>query len=469
MIRTACLSVLLCIVATGCVSGPEYRKPADPSSAALETGRFLRADGAETETPSINWWQGLNDPILAGLIEKGLQSSPTIEAAHARIRQARAGMASARAGLLPSLSGSGMYIYADLPNQAFGTPSGGEEFFTLGFDAQWEPDLWGGKRRQLEKAKADAGVAEAMLADAKVSLSAEIARSYVTLRGREASRQLLARRENIEMAMAAIADSQLSGGTGTGQQLAFARSQLAATRKEAAAVSAETVILRDALAVLTGQAPGALDDLADAPIPLPPSQVLIGDPASMLGRRPDVMAAERRLAAATAGIGVAKARRFPSISLTGLIGLGGDSIGDVVDSSQLAALAIPRLTWSFLDFGRTEAAIDAAQANRDAAEAEYRTSVLGALQDAEASLSRFGAARVAFAQSSEQAQQGKEVHRLESMRAQAGAIAQVDAMRAEQQWINGQLGKANARVQLTLSYVALTKSLGLGWNADAKR
>lgn len=464
--RGTLICVAFALLLWGCKAGPDYVRPVSPQSAALQSGQFLRAEAASKQAPALHWWNGLGDPLLSGLVEKGLGEAPSIAAAEARLRQARAGVAAARAGLLPSLSTSATYVYADLPNQAFGTPSGGEEFFTVGFDAQWEADLWGGKRRALEKSRASAEEAAAMLADARVSLSAEIARRYVALRGREKSLELLERRASLEKRLAEIAQDRLSGGTGTGQELAAARQQSGSTISEIAAVSADIAILRDALATLTGQAPGLLDDLEPGSVPLPPAEVAIGDPASMLARRPDVMAAERRFAAETAEVGVARARRFPAISLLGLVGIGGSSIGDVFDTSQLSALAIPRLTWSFLDFGRTGAAISAAEAGRDAAAAQYRASVLAALQDAEASLSRFGAARIGFARAADGAAHGHESYRLEALRSDAGAVAAADAMRAERGWIDAQLGEANSEVQLTLSYIALAKSLGLGWQVD---
>lgn len=447
----------------GCAAGPDYVRPETPQSESLASGKFLRGEEFDEQQPSPHWWEALDDPILSGLVDTGLANAPSVAEAEARLRQARAGVAAARAGLLPALSSSATYVYADLPNQAFGTPSGGEEFFTVGFDAQWEADLWGGKRREFERAHARAEEAAAMLADARVSLSAEIARTYVALRGREKSLELLERRGMLEKRLAKIAGARLSAGTGTGQELAAARQQLGSTIAEKASVAAEISILRDALATLLGEAPGSLDNLEPGPIPLPPAEVAIGDPSAMLSRRPDVIAAERRLAGETAGIGVARARRFPSISLLGLVGIGGASIGDVFDTSQLSALAVPRLTWNFLDFGRTGAAIGAAEASRDAAEAQYRASVLAALQDAEASLSRFGAARIGYAQAVDGAAHSHEAYRLEALRSGAGTVAEADAMQAERSLIDARLSEANSKTQLTLTYIALAKSLGLGW------
>ncbi len=463
MMRTASLSLASAALLSGCVAGPDHARPEPPVSEALEQGRFLRAAEIDASAPVARWWEAMDDTVLSGLIELGLQEAPAIEAVRARVRQARAGVSASRAALLPGLSSSATYVYADLPNQAFGTGAGANEFFTLGFDAQWEIDLWGGKARVLERARANAATAEAMLADAQVGLSAEIARSYVALQARQASENLLRDRKHIDARMILFAQKRLDGGTGTRQELAGAQQRYAQTEAEMAAMQAEVAVLRDALAVLTGDAPGAFDRLPRTAIPLPPAQVRIGDPAAMLARRPDVIAAEKKLAAASASIGEAQARRLPGISLIGLVGIGGTSIGDVFDTSQLSALTVPRLTWNFLDFGRAAAAVRGAKAGRDAALAEYRASVLGALQDAEASLARFGAARIALAQAGGTLLASQDTERLQKLRAEAGAASEAEALEAERQAIDARLAEINSRASLTLAYVALTKSLGLGW------
>ena len=445
----------------GCAVGPDYAPPSLPA----HDGQFLRSGDADAAAPAARWWEGLGDPVLDGLVEQGLGDAPAIAIAEARLRQARAGLSASRAALLPVFSTSATYVYADLPDDAFGTQSGNNEFYSLGFDAQWEVDLWGGQRRAVERARAGAEQAQARLADARVSLSAEIARTYTILRAREASHDLLDQRHEAEASLVGIARKRFEGGAGTRQELARALQQMEQTEAERAAVASEVSALRDTLAVLTGRPPGTLDTLEPAAIPLPPESVSVGDPAAMLARRPDIMAAERGLAAATAGIGVEKSRRFPSISLFGIIGIGGTSIDDVFDSDQAATLALPRLTWRFLDFGRTAAAVRGAKAQRDAALAEYQASVLGALQDAEASLSRFGASRIAFARANQSAGRADEVARLEDMRAEAGTAAPAEALQSRRQAINAQLAKANERAGLTLSYIAVAKSLGLGWQS----
>lgn len=447
-----------------CTAGPDYAPPSAPAAPALQAGKFLRAGDTQAVAPAARWWDGLGDPVLARLIDKGLRESPSLAAAGARIRQARANLAGARGNMLPALGAGATYVRADLPDNALGTGSSGAiDLFNLGVDARWEADLWGARRRGLERAEAGAGAAAARLADAQVSLSAEIARTYVLLRAREASLALLDARYADEAAIVELARQRLARGTVSAPAVETAQIQLRRTESDRAAVVSEGTVLRDTLAVLTGGAPGTLGELMPGPIPLPPASVAVGDPAAMLARRPDIRAAERELAAANAQIGVEAARRFPQISLFGLIGIGGTTMDDLFDSSQVLAGALPRLNWTFLDFGRTRAAVQGAEAGRDAALAEYRAAVLSALQDAEASLVRFGAARTGFGHALEAKGHAERIAAAQDQRAKAGTIARGEALEAQRAVIDAQLAEVDQRAGVMLAYIAVVKSLGLGW------
>ncbi|MCB2078919.1 MAG: efflux transporter outer membrane subunit [Novosphingobium sp.] len=461
MKRSVPIAAIAMLALSGCVAGPDYAPPVREATGA----QFLRGDGQDAAVPAAQWWKDLGDAWLDDLIERAMSDSPAVAVAEARVRKARAGIAATRASLLPSVSASALYVYADLPSGAFGT-GGGQELFNLGFDAQWEADLWGGKRRDVERSVAQAGAAQAALADARVMLSAEIVRAYVTLRARQSSLELLEQRKAEEVRLADLARDRRAGGTATVQEVLAARQRIDRTSSEIATLTADRDATLDALAVLAGQEPGSLAPVPEGRIPLPPAQAKIGDPAAMLARRPDVMAAERKLAAATAGIGIAEARRFPSVSLMGIIGIGGTSIDDVFDTSQAASLVLPRLSWSFLDFGRNAAALDAAEADRDAALAEYRSSVLIALRDAEAALTRFGAARIALAHTRVASERQDEITRLQGLRAKAGTISQVEATEARIGEIDARLAYRNASANVTLAYVTLAKALGLGWQSS---
>jgi outer membrane protein TolC len=225
--------------------------------------------------------------------------------------------------------------------------------------------------------------------------------------------------------------------------------------------------LKDKLAILTGATPGTLDALLDPPssLPLPPRQVAVGDPAALLQRRPDIRAAERKLAAQTARIGVADAARFPHISFLGLIGLGGSSPEDLVDLDKFTVAAVPRISWSFLDFGKGRARVNAAEAQRDEAAANYRTAVLAALQDAEGALSRFQHQRESLAELARAEQQAKAAAELARQRSEAGTISQINYREAQRLALGATQARVQATAALTNTYISLQKALGLGWQA----
>jgi len=453
------------LILSACRTGPDYAPPR-PAGLADTGSAFRRAADLSTEAPVARWWQQLGDAHLDSLVDRALRRSPSIAAARAAVAQARADSARARADLLPTLSATTGYIYADLPSRGGGEDRTRFEYVTQAFDAAWEIDLWGGKARAAERARADAAAVQARLEDAQVALSAEIVRTYVALRARQASLLLVDRRIALESRIGDLESRRAAAGTGTRIAVERAARTLIASRAERAALDADRMVLRDALATLVGDGPGTLDDLPDGSVPLPPATVAVGDPATMLARRPDLKAAERMLAAATAQIGVEQARRLPNISLTGLIGIGGTGLDDAFDPPRLAAVALPRLSWSFLDFGRSAARVRGAKAGRDVALARYQAAVLAALQDAEAALTRYGAARALLGHAVADRAAATRLSGLQSMRAKAGTIAQKDALEDERQALDAGLAQVNRQAEMTIAYAALAKALGLGWMAD---
>lgn len=343
---------------------------------------------------------------------------------------------------------------------------GSLDFFNLGFDASWEIDLFGGSRRTVEASRASVEAAQANVADAQVQLTADIAQAYVNLRDRQAQLALSQRTAALQQQMLGLVQQRRSRGASSDLDVERLQTQLRATQAQAVPIEAEIVALKNALAVLAGDRPGALDAMLDpsSPVPLPPAQIAIGDPEQMLKRRPDIRAAERNLAASTAQIGVAEASRFPRISLMGMIGLGGTSPSDLVDLDNLTALAMPRLQWQFLDFGRGKARVGQAEGRRDEAEAQYRQAVLGALRDAEDALARFGSRRRAIASLEQVRASAQRASELMQQRQRAGTATLIDALDAERQRVVAEQNVATAVAALTNDFVALQKALGLGWS-----
>lgn len=469
---------LLTILLAGCTVGPDYKGPGALPPAASPGPAFVRAPSATSAQEPVlaQWWTVLGDPVLNTLETRALAGNPSFEAAQARIAQARQAARFERAEQFPTGAVQGTSVHADLPGLDLGSGSGSSsgnddpegtsiDFFNLGLNANWEIDIWGGRRRRVEAANAQLGAAVANSADAQVQLTAEVAQAYVNLRERQHRLASLQRTAALQQQMLGLSEQRFSRGTTAAFEVERARTQLSATITDIARVEAERESFLNALAALTGAAPGAVDPLLEqaAPIPLPPASVAIGDPASLLRRRPDVRAAERNLAAATARIGVVEAARLPKISFMGILGIGGTSPTDLFDLGSMSTIAMPQIQWGLLDFGRSLAQLRQTRSARAEAEAQYRQTVLAALQDAETSLSRFGRQRQAVAALSEIKESSDRTASLTQQRYRAGVASLSESLDAERQSQEADRNMRAATATLTGSFVAVQKSLGLGW------
>ncbi len=472
------LLVLTCLSA--CTVGPDYAGPPDLAGARVPDNAFARqtADTSSTAPLLADWWVALDDPILTELEQMAIGSNPGLKAAQARVAQARASVRQERANRWPTAGAQATSIQANLPGLDLqannGPPQEGTEndeessslnIYNVGFSANWEIDLAGGQRRKSEATNALAAASVANAADAQVQLTAEVANAYVALRERQLRIVLLRQEIALQEETLQLAIQRFQHGTIAAFPVGQANNILQSLNADLAAAEADATIYLNALAVLVGQAPGTLDDFlaGPAPLPLPPEQVNVGDPASLIARRPDIRAAERNIAAATARIGVVEAARFPKISFMGILGIGGTSPSDVFDLGNLSAIAVPQLQWGLLDFGRTAAGIDQAEAAEIEAEAQYKGIVLGALQDAENSLSRFAQQRrtvAALAQIEQSATRSAELNR---QRYEAGVISLAQLNAAERERLMAEASLQQATAALTASYIAIQKSLGLGW------
>ena len=452
------------LLLAACTVGPNY---AGPPRSAVAGPAFARvADPALATGPALaRWWEALGDATLSGLVDQALAHNPSIDEAQARIREAAAVIRQKQVAGLPSVSPNLLVAPVDLPPFTSGGSRTDITLYNLGANASWEPDLWGADRRATQAARATLDQRQASLADTQVSLSAQVAQAYVNLRdaqARLAMTQTLA--ERLTKALTLMQQRQ-AAGTATLQDVEQTQGDLQSALAQATPLEAQRQIALNQLAVLTGQAPGALDAQLGAARPLPqlPAQTAIGDPATLIAHRPDIRVAERALAASTAQIGVAKARLLPTISFTGILGLGGTSIGDVVDPGMFAAALLPQLKWSGLDWGKGRAAVRQSEAQRDTAEAQYRKTVLNALEDAESSLSRFGAGRVRLGHLAQGEASARRSEALGAQRFAAGTASGLEQIQRETARLQAGLSLAQAQAELLVDYIAVNKALGLGW------
>jgi NodT family efflux transporter outer membrane factor (OMF) lipoprotein len=448
-----------------CTVGPDFRGAPPAAPVAAKAAAFNRTpeEASSAEPSAAPWWTALGDPALTALIDAALAGSPDVQAAEARLRESRAALKQQQSNSLPKSGASASYHNAKLPKSTLDL--GDLNLYNLGFDATWEIDLFGGTRRAVQAASAEAMAVQADLADARVELAAEVAQAYVDLRDREARRDLAGRTAELEARVLDMTGQRRAQGVASDLDVERIRTQMENTRAALVPLDEQITESLDQLAVLAGREPGSLDAglSASAPLPKLPVSVAVGDPASMLRRRPDVRAAEFRLASQTSQIGEREADWFPKLTLFGDLGFSGTVPGTLVRGGNFLALGVPYLQWNALDFGRTRARVAQARAGRDEAEAKYRSTVLGALRDADAALSRYGHQRRYVVDLAAVETSAIKASSLTEMRYRAGTSSALDWLDAERTRFSAEQDRVAGEAQLIKDYVALQKSLGLGW------
>lgn len=483
MLRALACALAGGMVLSACTVGPDYRGAPDAAPEAARQSAFVRAphDALATGHALSRWWLALNDPQLNGLVDQALAYNPDVHAAQARLRASRAQLQQAAANGMPSVGALGAAVRTRAPDTAAltqgsqggdgggsGGGSGGRgpvQFYTAGFDASWELDLFGGARRAVEAASAEADAVQADLADTQVSLAAEVAQAYIGLRDQQQRLALARRSAELQQRMLDLTQQRRARGTAADVDVDRLSTQVSTTRATLVPLEAQIDESLDRLAVLTGREPGALDqDLrGGAPLPALPGQVTVGNPAAMLRQRPDIRAAERRLASANAQIGEHVADLFPKVTLFGDISFSATTLGHLARKENFSWVGVPYLQWNILDFGRTRGAIHAAEASRDEAEAKYAHAVLAALQDANTALSRYGHQRehlVQLRQVQDYAQRSAELTR---QRYAAGVATLIDLLDTQRAEFAAQQDVVAGQAELLQDFVSLQKSLGLGW------
>ena len=337
--------------------------------------------------------------------------------------------------------------------------------YEASFDASWEPDLFGADARAVEGARAAAQAADLGAQDAQVSLTAEVAQCYIRLRAAQEGLKLLLKTTNIEQRLLDLTNARQLGGEASDLDVVRLATQLETTRAGFTPLQAELAEQQDRLALLVGSVPGALDAelAAPAPTPSPPASVPVGDPAALIRRRPDVRAAERRIAQQTALIGQRTADLFPKLTLVGDIGFGSADVGGLLSGSGLTSTFGPVLHWSPFEFGRTQAKILQAKGMQEEAIATFRKTVLAALQDAESALTRYALQTEHLASLLRVQASANREAQLVFVRFKGGGATTLDVLDAERERIEAETDIVQAHAELTENFVSLQKSLGLGW------
>ncbi len=451
-----------------CAVGPDHARPRMEEPERF--GTTIAADPRAPAEPAFDdaFLQGMNDPLLASLVQETLRANHDLRVALARYDRANALLRGTRFDTLPTVTAQGEI--ADVRSSAGQLPgvpreARDNENWSAGIAASWELDLFGRVRRGIEAGRADADASAADLRALQVAIAGEVARTYVELRGtQERLRVARANRDNQQETLELV-QTRLTAGVGTEFDTVRVRAQLEATAARIPALEAREAMAMHRLAVLSGQLPRALVEALSAPKPLPalPARIDAGAPGDLLRRRPDIAAAEARLHAATARIGVATADLFPRFTLGGLIGsqaINSSLLFGRDSETRIVALGID---WSFLDIGRVRARIAAADADAEGELARYRQAVLLALEDTENALVLHARTRVEDAHLERAAIDGAQAARLARVRYESGAASLLEVLDAERTQLQAQDAFAEARTRSVASAVSLYKALAGGW------
>jgi len=364
-------ALALSALQAGCAVGPDYAKP-DMALPSRWTQASSDARGSSPAAPLDAWWRGFNDPLLDELMEEAVSGDADVASARAKIREARATRREAEAGLGPSVTGSAAATESGAGQGAGGasttsTTSTTSAPFQAGLDASWKLDLFGGKRRDAEAAVFGEQAAEEDLRSTLLTLIGDVGAYYADARGYQARIALARRTFASQRRTADLTHVKFDAGAASAADTARAEAQAGTTAADIPTYETGYAESVHRLSILTGRAPGALDDRMRAPrtIPAPRKPLPAGVPADLLTRRPDVRAAERRVAQATAKIGAAEAALYPDVSLTGSLSTAASRPGDMLRASSVSWSWGPSVSIPIFDGGKLAAQRDATQAQRD--------------------------------------------------------------------------------------------------------
>jgi NodT family efflux transporter outer membrane factor (OMF) lipoprotein len=449
--------------------------PASPAgdSSAVAARRGIASSSLSAEPLQSPFWNELGDSTLVQLIHEGLRSNPDVKALEARLREARASRQRAMFDLAPTITASGGFAQQRLSAaQLPGVPSSlrEESLWDVGFDASWELDVFGRVRRNVSAQGSFESSALEDVRFVRISLAAELARTYFELRGAQGELAVAQRNGENQRRTLAITEQRLAAGRGTAFDTERARAQLNTTL--AAVPLLESQVARDQyrIATLLGRPsdslPPALLQAADLP-PLP-AQVHVGSPTLLVQRRPDVVSAERQLEAQTALVGAAQADYLPRLTVGGSVGRTSTDINALNRGLAVRFLVGPTISWPFLDLGRVRAGVDESRARAEAARASYSATVLRALEEAETSLVAYDRARARLDRLADAASASERAASLARMRFEGGVSDFLQVLDAERTMLDAENQLARGRTDAATALVAVYKAVGGTWRSESE-
>ncbi|NZA26196.1 efflux transporter outer membrane subunit [Luteimonas sp. SJ-92] len=460
------LPSLLALALAACAVGPDHVRPELPLGETF--GASTAPDPSALPAPDEAFWEAFGDAQLDALVAEALRANHDLRIALANYDRANALLRGARFDRFPTVTASAEAASSrasadQAPNRSRADRDGDD--FSAGIAASWELDLFGRVRRGVEAARADAAAGAADLAALQVAIVGEVVDGYVALRGAQERLRVAEANAGNQRETLRLVDARFEAGRGTGFDTARARAQLESTLARVPALQAEVSAHIHRLSVLTGRGPDALIDALRpaAPLPALPQRLDAGTPGDLLRRRPDIAAAEQRLHAATARIGVASADLFPRFTLGGLIGTQAIDSSVLFERDSETRLVALGIDWSFLDIGRVRARIAAADAEAAGELARYEQTVLLALEDTENALVRYARSREQDAHLAAAAEDSARAAQLARTRFEAGAADLFEVLDAERTRLQAEDALAEARTRSVAGAAALYRALAGGW------
>ncbi|MCL1633229.1 efflux transporter outer membrane subunit [Luteimonas sp. SX5] len=460
------------LLLAGCAStrglAPEGRPTdADTLAASRSFGEYKLSDAA---FPKQDWWTALGDPQLDALIREALQGTPTLAAADARLRQAQAQAGLADAARKPTLGASAQYTGVQAPETLVPPPIGGDlqASTVLMLDFKWSPDLWGGHRAQYEAAVGQARAAEVDAQAARLALSSNIARAYVSLSQAYAALDVAKNEERRSSRLSGLSQQRVDAGLDNDLQLRQAESAIASAQQQAQAAQQQIDALRNALAAMLGKGPDRGLDIAPpkllaAPAPAVPDVL----PSELLGHRADVVAARWRVEAASRGIDASKAAFKPSVNLNALVGLASSGLSDLFGGDALLGFGGPAISLPIFDGGRLRSTLAKSDADYDLAVADYNQTLVMALREVTDALQAARSLDAQIAAANRARDASKSALQVADARYRAGLGTQLDVLSVQRPLLQLEQQLTALQAQRYAATVDLDRALGGGLALNA--
>jgi multidrug efflux system outer membrane protein len=479
------VTLLAATMLTACSVGPNYVKPDVATPSAYQDLPTAKAQAPLSfpvagEADLSQWWMQFGDAELQSLIGRALHSNLDLLTAASRVRETREQEIVAGAAGLPQLNANGLGAHlhsnSSLLSKLGGSggassgtppPSGPMDMklYSVGFDATWEVDIFGGVRRGVEAAQANTEAAIWQMRDGEVTLTAEVAADYFTLRATQSRIATLRAEAQSQQAVLTLTADRARAGFVTQLDVNQQNSLVASTRAQIPGLQAQARMMEHAIAVLLAEEPEAMTDELDRGAALPnlPPQLPVGLPSDLLRRRPDIRAAERQLAAATAQVGVAVADLYPKFNLIAALSFSGSQLSNLLSSNNLGEVGLGSIMWPIFHGGEIHANIRSKKEEAQQAYYAYQKVVLGAVRDAEDALTRYTTEQQRLIQLEQAVVSGNSSAALARQQYRAGLVTYVNVLTAEANALSAQDQLEQSRQALATDLVSLYKALGGGW------